>query len=271
MFQIPEMTEARVASITNRVERRGDDEKPAVSLGLEIEAANTILDQIDPKIREALFKPKPDAEPELPGVEQSTPVLRCNSIDRVTLPTKHEGWTLAVDDNIDAEEPMRFGSVKVDKLSVEPKQGGSIVLRMRLGTSDVDAERLGWLGMHNGESIWITLTPPEKKPEAIDGTTGHPGAQPEPDAGGLFAAEHGGGPEDGDEPGDSEGGEADISGNSGSWPFPKGDVGQEPQPVTMGDGQPAELSRSTRTARGREATRKALAEGLAAHEAAGAK
>lgn len=43
-----------------------------------------------------------------------------------------------------------------------------------MGTSDVDAERLGWLGMHNGESIWLKLTPPEKPQEAIDGTVGHP-------------------------------------------------------------------------------------------------
>ena len=263
MFQIPEFTPARVASITNRVEKHGDDEKPAVSLSLEIEAENTILDQIDPKIREALFKPKPDEEPELPGVEQSTPVLRCNSIDRVTLPTKHEGWTLGIDAGIGGDaEPMKFGSVKADKFSVEPKQGGSIVLRLRVGTSDVDAERLGWLGMHNGEDIWITLIPPKPKLEAIDGTVGHPGKQPGTDAGELFAAEHGG-PED--EPG--EGGETDA--------------GQASKDALDAVGSPfgsreAELQAeaaagaSKRTARGREATRKALAEGAAAHAAAGA-
>jgi hypothetical protein len=268
MFQIPKFTQARVASITNRVEKHGDDEKPAVSLSLEIEAENTILDQIDPKIREALFKPKPDEEPELPGVEQSTPVLRCNSIDRVTLPTKHEGWTLGIDAGIGGDaEPMKFGSVKADKFSVEPKQGGSIVLRLRVGTSDVDAERLGWLGMHNGEDIWITLLPPEPKPEAIDGTVGHPGAQPGSDAGELFAAEHGG-PDD--EP--SEGGDPDASGQaskdaldaSGHNPFGGGGG-----PVSGTVGGPATTT-STRTARGREATRKALAEGAAAHAAAGA-
>ncbi len=60
--------------------------------------------------------------------------------------------------------------------------------------------------MHNGQSIWITLTAPEKKPDPIDGTKGHPGAAAsgEPDATDLFAA---GGPED--EEG-SEGGDADI-------------------------------------------------------------
>ncbi|MEY5100665.1 MAG: hypothetical protein RJA36_3384 [Pseudomonadota bacterium] len=208
MFAIPEFTEAHLASVTNRVEKHGDDDKKAVTIGVEITTANTMLDAIDPKLREAMFKPKPDAEPELPGVEISTPILRCNSIDRVVLPTKHEGWTLAIDDGIEGDaDPMLFGSVKVDKLSVEPKQGGSIVLRMRLGTSDVDADKLGWLGMHNGEEIWIKLTPPPKPADVIDGSTeaferDHPDAGGQADlldteAGDAFAAEHGQpGPED---------------------------------------------------------------------------
>lgn len=199
MFQIAEFQEAKLATLTPRSETHGDDNVPAVSLRLELTVPNTILDTIDPKLREALFKPKPDAEPELPDIEASTPILRCNSIDRVTLPTKHEGWTLAVDDGIDESQPSTFGGCKVDTFSVEPLQGGSIVLRFRVGTSDLDAAKSGMLGMHVGQQIWITLTPPEPKPEAIDGTTGHPGASG-PTAEDLFAA---GG--DGPDPADSEG------------------------------------------------------------------
>ena len=149
MFQILEFTEALFASDTPRSEKHGDDEKPAVSLGIEIEAANTLLDVIDPTLRQALFKAVEDQE-QLPGVEPATPVLRSNSIDRVTLPTKHEGWTLSIDDGIDDTKPMILGTCKLDKLSVEPKQGGTIVLRMRIGTSDLDAERSGFLGSTSG-------------------------------------------------------------------------------------------------------------------------
>lgn len=188
MFQITEFVEAHVASVTNRTETHGDEKVPAVSIGLELTCANTILDQIDPAIRRALFKAV-EGQEELPGVEQSTPVLGCHSFDTVKLITSLEGWTLQVDNGIDDTRPMAFGGCKVDKFSVEPKQGGSIVLRFRCGSSDVDAERLGNLGMHNGQSIWITLTAPEKKPDAIDGTAAafeadHPGASAED----LFAA-----------------------------------------------------------------------------------
>lgn len=170
MFQILEFTEAHLATLTPRSERHGDDDKPAVSLALEIVGPNTLLDSIDPTIRPTLYKAV-EGQEDLPGIEQSTPVLRCNSIDRVTLPTKHEGWTLQVDDGIDNTDPMTFGSVKVDKLSVEPKQGGSITLRLRVGTSDLDAARSGFLGMHVGQSVWITLTAPKPGAPVIDGTT----------------------------------------------------------------------------------------------------
>jgi len=190
-------------------------------------------------------------------VEISTPILRCNSIDRVTLPTKHEGWTLAIDDGIQGDtDPMLFGPVKVDKLSVEPKQGGSIVLRMRLGTSDVDADKLGWLGMHNGEEIWIKLTPPPKPADVIDGTVGHPGAAAaaagqrdlldDSAAGDAFSAAQGGqaGPDDEQGQGEDDGsGHTDVDGAPGAgssddqlganWPFPR-DGTEGPSGATEG-------------------------------------
>ena len=110
--------------------------------------------------------------------------------------------------------------------------------------------------MHNGQSIWITLKAPEKKPEPIDGTqeafdADHPGTG-EGDATDLFAQTHGGpGEDDGDS---SEGGETDAGadGTEGAagetntppratlspeaaWPFPKNqstDGGAPPQHLT---------------------------------------
>lgn len=210
MFEIQEFTEARLASVTNRTEKHGDEDLPAVSLSVEITAANTLLDSIDPTIRQALYKAVDDQD-QLPGVEPATPVLRCNSFDSVALTTSHEGWRLMVDDGIDDTTPMEFSGVKVDKLRVDAKQGGSIVLKVRLGTSDVDAERLGKLGMHNGQCIWLRLLKPEKKADVIDGTVGHPGAADAGDsAEDLFAQQHGG------TDGDSQIGDDDDAGDEGA-------------------------------------------------------
>lgn len=247
MFQLLEFTEVHVASVTNRAETHGEDKVPAVSLGLELTGANSLLDSIDPKIREALYTTI-EGQDQLPGVEVTMPVLRCNSFDRHTLPTSYEGWTLQVDDGIDDTKPISFGGCKVDKFSFEAKQGGSVELRFRVGTSDVDADKLGKLAMHNGQSIWITLRAPEKKPDAIDGSS-EAFEKDHPDAGSLFAEAHGDG---------SEGGADEGLADGAPWPFPK-DAATEtpPQSVTVERSQPG-----TRTARGREKTKAALAAGV---------
>lgn len=190
MFEITEYTEAKL-SVQNRTEKHGDEDVPAVTLGFEITAANTLLDQIDPALRHCLYKAKDSDQQDIPDVEPSTPVLRSNCIDLVKLTTVHEGWRLLIDDGIDETDPMEFARGKVDKVTVDAKQGGSIVLRLKYGTSDVDADRLGKLGMHNGQAVWIQLLKPLPKEEAIDGSVEAFEAD-HPDAGQLFAEAHGG-------------------------------------------------------------------------------
>lgn len=249
MFQITEMTEVHLATFTKREETHGDDKVPAVSVTVELTGANKLLDSIDPKIRHALYMAV-EGQEELPGVEPATPVLRCNSFDKHTLTVSHEGWTLAVDDGIDDTTPMVFGGCKVDKLTVDAKQGGSVVLRFRIGTSDLDAERLGKLGMLHGHSMWITLKAPERSEgPVIDGSVDAFHAD-HPDAGDMFAAQHGG---DGGGDGDHEGGEDEAG---------EGQPGGETEAIGVRTGR--------RTARGREKTKQALEVGAKAHAEAGA-
>lgn len=265
MFQLESSTEVRVASVTNRIEKHGDEDTPAVSLALELTDANTMLDLIDPKIREALYKAV-EGQDQLPGVEVSTPVLRCNAFDRHTLATAYEGWTLSVDDNMDEASPMVFGGVRVDKFVVEAKQGGNVVLRFRCGTSDVDADKLGKLAMHNGQLIWITLSAPKPGAEPIDGTTAA-FKKDHPDAGDLFAA---GAHADVEKDGDDEGAPQDLEDRldnaidgggpqpDGSWPFPRRDnnsMEAPPQSVTSERAGTTRGPAGSRTARGREKTK----------------
>lgn len=222
MFAITEFTEARLATLTSRSEFHGDDEVPAVTLGIEIEGPNTMLDCIDPAIREGLYK-RADTE-DIPGVEPSTPVLRCNSIDRTLLATKCDGWTLLVDDGLDDTEPAVFGGVNLTKFSVEAKQGGTVVLRLKAGTSDLDTERSGMLGMHIGQSIWIKVKPPEKQPDAIDASSSARDLPLDVDAGSLFAQEHG--PRDG--PDDAAENHPGHGEDGGPWAFPNGASDEAP-------------------------------------------
>ncbi len=250
MFQIPETTEAALTAVTNRTEKHGDEDVPAVSLQVSIEAANTLLDCIDPAIRQALYKAV-DGQEQLPGVEPSTPVLRCNSFGTLEIDRAHEGWTLEIDAGIDEDEPMTFSGCKVDKFRVEAKQGGSVVLRMRIGTSDVDADRLGALAMHNGQAIFMRLIAPAPKAEAIDGTTEAFRAD-HPEAGDMFAAEHGGpDPDDDDGSGHPDGAASkaalDASGNN-----PFGQAGPEDE-APDGEGSDPDAGKAKPARRSRKA------------------
>jgi hypothetical protein len=185
MFLIEEFTEARLNTVTPRSEHHGEDEKPAVTLGVEVTTSGAILDTIDKDLRGRAFK-RNGTKP-LPGMDDALTVLACNSIEYIAVAKKFEGWTLEVDTDIDDAKAMTFGGCKIDKLKVEPLQGGSVKLRMRIGTNDIDAASSGMLNMHVGQSIWIKVTPPkpgEGKPSPD--TTGK-----QPDATDLFVAQNG--------------------------------------------------------------------------------
>lgn len=246
MFALLEKTEALLTSVTPRTEVHGDDRVFAISLGLKITGPNTLLDKLTPALRHMIYTAKPDAEPELEGIEASTPLLRCPGVELMHLKASLEGWTLSIDASFDEDDPITIGGCKVDKFRVSPSQGGTVDLMFRIGSNDIDQDEAGWLCSHLAREIWITLTPPEPKPEAIDGTTGHPGASG-PTAEDLFAA--------GGDPGqaDSEGGETDISGRSDNWPFPRGETNQAESGTEGASSETPAAESETKPRRGRQA------------------
>lgn len=219
MFEITSPTEATLRTLTPRIEKHGDDDVSAVSLGLTIVGPNTMLDVLVPGLREMLYKPV-EGQEQLPGVEPATPLLRANGIEAVSLSACLEGWTLKIDRGIDESDPIALGGSKVDAFSVVPREGGSVDFRFRVGSSDINEDEAGWLFGHLKQSISITLHAPANKPAAIDGSAeafelDHPGAADsgqadllDQDAGDAFSAAHGG-PDD-DQDGDSEGGQPDA-------------------------------------------------------------
>ncbi len=238
MFQFEHSLQAKIRSVTNRVESHGDDEVPAVSIGFEIEDTNEILDLIDPQLRPTFYRAKDEDQEDLPEVKSITPILRCNSLGQQHIERTYDGWTLEIDVGIDGEEePMLFGGCRVDKFSFDAKQGGTVVLRFRVGTSDIDAERSGFLGTHVRQDAFIRLRAPDPKAEPIDGSV-EAFKKDHPDAGDMFAAEHGGAPASDDDQAPAD---------------PDDDDG--------GDGRPMPEVSSRRTARGRSRMKAALQEG----------
>lgn len=160
MFELLTPTDAELTSVTNRSELHGEDKVPAISLGLRISGANTLLDLLSPTLRPAIYE-RPEGQPSLAGIEETMPNLRTKGIDHFALDASFDGWTLAVDHGIDEAAPITFGGCKVDKFRCTAKEGGSVELSLRVGTSDIDAGSLGLIGMKLGQTISITLTAPK--------------------------------------------------------------------------------------------------------------
>ena len=242
-FELVTKTPATLSSVTPRIEKHGDADVPAVTLGLRITASNTLLDLLAPGLLAMLYMPA-EHEPEqgeLPEVEQATsmPLLRVRGIDVLHLKAELLGWALAIEYGIDESSAIHLGQCKVDKLRVTPAEGGSIELALRIGTRDVDEESMGRMTMLLGHEINITLIAPVRDgAPVIDGTVDaftrdHPEAdlfaEPDPvarDATEMFAEQHG---RDGDDVAgvDSDGGETDIIRGSGEdRPFPRNDAAE---------------------------------------------
>jgi hypothetical protein len=190
-FELLEPTDALLKTFTPRVEKHGEDDVSAASLGLQIEAPNTILDLLSPSLRPTLYA-APEGQVTLPGVEESTPLLRTKVIETLKLSNCYEGWTLKITAGLN---DITISDCKVDKFVVTPRDGGSVQLDLRIGSSDIDETEAGWLYGHLRHDIEITLHAPQAKPAPIDGSTeafkrDHPDAE-QPEAGDLFAQQHG--------------------------------------------------------------------------------
>jgi hypothetical protein len=140
MFELKTPTTVQLVSVTNRSEHHGEELTPAVSFGLKWEGSASILDTLCPEVR---------------------PVLIVPALESLALKTVCQGWTVLVEHGIDENAPIRLGACKVDKFKLTPKNDGMIELKMRVASSDLDAMRLGLLGMKVGQEVVVKMTAPK--------------------------------------------------------------------------------------------------------------
>jgi hypothetical protein len=190
MFALTTNTLAKLTALTNRLERHGDEDVPAVTFSFKITGPNTVLDEFGtPYDFRHAFYTAPEGQEQIEGID-STPLLRSPGMGVVTLDVpKHEGWTLVIDHGINEDAPLEFGNGSLSKFKCTPFQGGSCELAFIFSTDDVNAEHVGLAAMKLGQVIPIRLLKPEPKPDAIDGSVEAFEAD-HPDAGQLFAEAH---------------------------------------------------------------------------------
>ncbi len=203
-FEIQEAVWSTLTSITTRVEAHGDDDKvPAVSFGLAIACDRTfIAAHLGADVADSLFKELVTEQMPLEAVEP-TWVLRAPSISIVSLDKKLEGWSVRIAHGIEdaTSSELVFGSCKLDSFRVAPGLRESTIM-FRVGTSDVDAVRLGELGMLLKQEIELTITAPKAAAPTIDasGDGDWPRGDEDGEAADLFAGGDNAEPTEGAEP-----------------------------------------------------------------------
>lgn len=170
IFQILEPKSLKLTTVTNRREHHGDDLAPAVTLGIDLQTDNFFLDGLLPGLREVLYQPVAgDKQSGLDGFGRRTPKLRIEGLGEIPLPKlEFNGWTLHVDHGIKEAEPITLGGCKVDGFKLIAKQDSIIDLSWRIGTSDVDAMRLGLLAVKAGHDVSIRLVAPDGAQELAE-------------------------------------------------------------------------------------------------------
>jgi hypothetical protein len=175
-FALSESTDVRVTSVNVRSEAHGKNHVPAVDLRLQLTAANTILEQLKPGLREALYlavdKGEAPPQPDLEGVEpvSDLPLLRISGLEPIRLADELTGYTVTVDIGLGRKESLvELVGCKVNAFVVEALQGGSVRIGFRVQASGLKEREIGKLGVLVDCDTAVKLEPPLVT-EPIDGT-----------------------------------------------------------------------------------------------------
>lgn len=258
LFSLPNNTECVLTTFVGRTQKSGPDDVPAVTFRLKMASvSNMLLDLFSKTIRHTVYRAV-EGQEQLPGMEDTTPILQSKDLTEWSPDTCLEGWTVIVARGINDDSALQMGSVKIDDFRFTLHDGGHMDVDFRLGTADVDEAGAGMLWGRQKRKVFVMISAPEAPTAkaAIDGSVeafkrDHPEFQDgaDPDAGDLFAGQHGGevgpgddaasdqhagdfgaaddtgapGTGDSDEPNwpepgaDSEGGETDQAGNAAEF------------------------------------------------------
>lgn len=186
-FELKNFSPVKGKTINIRSENHGSDHVIAVDWAVSMEVPNTFLNKLDSALLPMFYKPAEQegdaaaAQPQLEGVEEvsSLPLLRSTNVKfPLALNFEFVGYQVTVDRGLGGKSNLVMLEAKVNKFTVDCKEGGTAVVSFRIQATGLNEETRGQLSSYiKGATTAIALKPPEMKQEPIDGTQGHPGAK----------------------------------------------------------------------------------------------
>lgn len=172
-FEIEDFTPVKITSVNPRSERHGPEElHPAVDLHISLTTGNNILTALDGKLLDTLYTKNANADQggqqSLEGVEEvsNLPNLKFPLMGALKWKKDLIGYTLTVQHGVGSDIVLK--GCKVNSFTIDPKEGGSVDLKFRVQSSDVDERTLGKLGLLVQNEVDVMLLAPEAKQEQHD-------------------------------------------------------------------------------------------------------
>lgn len=229
IFQFPEVTECRLTNVNVHREFRGDERAPVFDLSFAKEGSNDLLDLIDPALRQTIYfnAAADQGQAALPDMLKILPNLRvpklCNGKFTYAKKEKWKGYRFVLDYGLGDElSNIDIGDCTVQIGDLECKEGGTCVIKWLVSfeADKLSDEVRGRITGLTDEAVFIQLIPAStlqlvkgKGAKAAAGSEGDAdgdgdgdgdgdpdgdgepdgGDGADPDAGDIFAAQHGDG------------------------------------------------------------------------------
>jgi hypothetical protein len=163
MFSLTEHA-ATVTSVTNIAEKHGNARVPAVSIGLSITGASTLLNHFDDALRGFLFR----KEQPKPGALQ----LETDELTELRFPLlKNPSWTgyqLRFLIGATGKEDVLLNEVDLKHIGINPLEGGSVQISFKAHAQPFSESDHGKIARMLMQECSITLTPPDVDPTLFD-------------------------------------------------------------------------------------------------------
>ena len=170
MFEIQQQP-AKLTHLNIRTEKHGEDDVRAVDLKFERVGANTLLDELAPGLRAALYQP-PQAGNQTDAFNGELTALAFPQIEMpLRLDGQWPGYKASIATGIDPDDALVLTS-ELKKQKVEAVQGGSAKHEFTLSAYP-DDEELVRLASALGHEVELTLEAPKPAAPGDEGPEGN--------------------------------------------------------------------------------------------------
>jgi len=167
MFALTEHA-AMVTSVTNISEKHGNQRVPAVSIGIAITGASTLLNEFDPALRGVLFR-KPQPKPgELTLDHDAMTELRFPLLKNPSWNKEFAGYLLRFLIGATGKEDVLLSDVDIKGITINPLEGGSVTISLKAHAQPQSEGDHGKIARMLQQECTITLTPPDVDPSLFE-------------------------------------------------------------------------------------------------------